>query len=108
MEANEIKDALAQIKSSVEAKATEQTVEVKGLIEALEAKMKSETESSISELKSALEAIQAHADKLDVKLQEKGAATSKEGGYLSNVTKSIEDNFTQIKQVEKGKIQLKV
>jgi len=107
MEATEIKDALAQIKTSVEAKATEQTVEVKGLIEALEAKMKSETESSISELKSALEAIQAHADKLDVKLREKSLVATPTG-YFENVTKSIESSFAEIKDVRSGKsVQIK-
>jgi len=102
MEATEIKDALAQIKTSVEAKATEQTVEVKNLISALEEKMRTETSATVEELKSSLAAIQEHADKLDVKLQEKGANTAA-NGYFNNVTKSIEDNFGEIKQVRGGK-----
>lgn len=107
MEAVEIKTALEGIKSQVEAKSTEQKAEVKSMIEALEAKMKEENTASITELKSSLEAIQAHADKLDVKLQEKGAV-KKEDGYFANVTKSITDKFSEIKEVRKGNaIQIK-
>jgi len=102
MESTEIKDALAQIKASVEAKSTEQTVEVKNLISALEEKIRAENSATIEELKSSLAAIQEHADKLDVKLQEKGANTAA-NGYFNNVTKSIEDNFGEIKQVRGGK-----
>lgn len=102
MESTEIKDALAQIKSSVEAKATEQTVEVKNMIEALEAKMKSETSATIDELKSNLKAIQEHADKLDVKLQEKSTETKSEG-YAEVMVKSLKENFDAIKSVSKGR-----
>lgn len=102
MEALEIKTALEGIKAQVELKATEQATEVKGMIEALEAKMKSETESSIVELKSALEAIQAHTDKLDVKMKEAKTETKSEG-YTELMVKGIEDNFTAIKSVSKGR-----
>lgn len=99
MEALEIKNALEGIKAQVETKATEQSVEVKGLIEALEAKMKSENEATVLELKNDLKAIQEHADKLDVKLQEKATELKKgEDGLV----KSITENFAQIGSVRKG------
>lgn len=101
MEALEIKNALEGIKAQVETKATENTLEVKGLIEALETKMKAEKDADVLALKADLAAIQAHADKLDIKLQEKGADV-KEGGYFENMTKSLTDNFTSIKEVRKG------
>ncbi len=107
MEAFEIKTALEGIKAQVEQKATENTVEVKGLIEALEVKMKADKDASVEELKSALKAIQDHADKLDLKLQEKGVE-KKEGGYFENMTKALKDNFNDIKTVRGGKsIQVK-
>ena len=98
MEALEIKAALEGIKAQVETKATEQTVEVKGLIEALETKMKAEKDADVLALKADLTAIQAHADKLDIKLQEKLASTSNEDA----LTKSIELNFKSISEVRKG------
>jgi len=98
MEALEIKNALEGIKAQVETKATEQTIEVKGLIEALETKMKAEKDADVSALKADLTAIQAHADKLDVKLQEKSASTSNEDA----LTKAIELNFKSISEVRKG------
>lgn len=101
MEALEIKNALEGIKAQVELKATENTVEVKGLIEALEYKMKAEKDADVLALKADLTAIQAHADKLDVKLQEKGAETKCEG-YNEIMQKSITENFDQIKSVRKG------
>ena len=105
MEALEIKNALEGIKAQVETKATEQTIEVKGLIEALETKMKAESDTIIGDLKADLKAIQAHADKLDLKLQEKAVET-KDTDFLS---KSISDNIDSIKNVQKGKgLQTKV
>jgi len=98
MEALEIKNALEGIKAQVETKATEQTIEVKGLIEALETKMKAEKDADVLALKADLTAIQAHADKLDVKLKEKSASTSNEDA----LTKSIELNFKSISEVRKG------
>ena len=101
MEALEIKTALEGIKVQVEAKSTEQKAEVKSMIDALEAKMKEENNATVAELKSSLEAIQKHADKLDVKLQEKSVAV-KSDDYFTNVTKSITDKFDEIKSVRKG------
>ena len=98
MEANEIKSALEGIKTQVETKTPEQSAEVKGLIEALEAKMESKNDVIIGDLKAELKAIQAHADKLDVKLQEKATETKNE----DSLVKSIKDNFDGIKDVRKG------
>jgi len=102
MEANEIKSALEGIKAQVETKSAEQSVEVKGLIEALEAKMESKTNESIEALKADLQAIQDHANKLDVKLQEKTVET-KTVGFFDSMTKSLTENFDQIKEVRAGK-----
>jgi HK97 family phage major capsid protein len=99
MEALEIKTALEGIKAQVETKANEQTVEVKNLINDLEAKMKADSEATVLELKNDLKAIQEHADKLDLKLQEKATELKKgEDGLV----KSIKDNFTEIGNVRKG------
>ena len=102
MEANEIKSALEGIKAQVETKSAEQSVEVKGLIEALEAKMESKTNESIEALKADLQAIQDHANKLDVKMQEKNVET-KSVGFFDAMTKSLTENFEQIKEVRAGK-----
>ena len=98
MEALEIKNALEGIKAQVETKATEQTIEVKGLIEALETKMKAEKDADVLALKADLTAIQAHADKLDLKLQEKGMEVKNE----DLLVKSITENFKGISEVRKG------
>ena len=102
MEANEIKSALEGIKAQVETKSAEQSVEVKGLIEALEAKIESKTKESIEALKADLQAIQDHANKLDVKMQEKTVET-KSVGFFDAMTKSLTENFEQIKEVRAGK-----
>lgn len=101
MEALEIKTALEGIKSQVDTKVSEQGIEVKGLIEALELKMKAEKDADVTALKADLKAIQDHADKLDVKLQEKGADT-KSTGFFARMQKSLTDNFDSIKNVRKG------
>ena len=102
MEALEIKTALEGIKAQVDAKSAEKTVEVKGLIDALEAKMKADSDSAIEGLKADLKAIQDHADKLDIKLQEKGV-DQKSAGYFGIMEKALTDNFDQIKEVRNGK-----
>jgi len=98
MEALEIKNALEGIKAQVETKATEQTVEVKGLIEALEVKMKAEKDADVLALKADLTAIQAHADKLDVKLKANAIEVKNE----DLLVKSITENFKGISEVRKG------
>jgi len=108
MEALEIKTALDGIKSQVDTKVSEQAIEVKGLIEALELKMKAEKDADVVSLKADLKAIQDHADKLDVKLQEKGADV-KNVGFFGRIEKELNDNFVSIKDVRKGNaVQVKV
>jgi len=102
MEALEIKTALEGIKAQVDTKATEQTAEVKGLIEALETKMKSEKDADILALKADLTAIQAHADKLDLKLQEKGTETETKS-YDAILQAELKDNFDSVSKVTKGR-----
>ena len=99
MEANEIKAALDGIKSQVETKTAEQSAEVKGLIKDLEAKMKLENDSNIDSLKADLKAIQEHADKLDLKFQEKNAEPK---AGEDSLVKAVKDNFNEIKEVRKG------
>ena len=99
MEALEIKTALEGIKAQVETKATEQSVEVKGLIEALETKLKSENEANLLSLKADLKSIQEHADKLDVKLQAK-ASEPKEGEDL--LVKLVKDSADKVMAVKSG------
>tara|TARA_R110000772_G_scaffold257354_1_gene374145 strand:- start:61 stop:1200 length:1140 start_codon:yes stop_codon:yes gene_type:complete len=104
MEALEIKAALEAIKGQVDSKSSAQALEVKGLIEALEAKMTSEKNEAVEGLKADLLAVQAHADKLDVKLQAKVKSEDKSDALV----KSISENFVEIKEVRKGKsIQVK-
>lgn len=98
MEALEIKNALEGIKAQVETKATEQTIEVKGLIESLETKMKAEKDADVLALKADLAAIQAHADKLDVKLKANAIEVKNE----DLLVKSITENFKSISEVRKG------
>ena len=98
---------LANIKSGLE---TKTTAEVKSAIDAFETKLTTEVKNSFDvELKSVkdaleakftadLKAVQDHADKLDLKLQEKSAATSNE----DTLVKSITENFKGISEVRKG------
>ena len=99
---------LANIKSGLE---TKTTAEVKSAIDAFETKLTSEIKSTFdNELKSVKEALEAkfatdlkavqdHADKLDLKLQEKSATTEN----VDFLAKAISDNIDSIKEVQKGK-----
>lgn len=83
--------------------------EVKSAIEAFETKNKEALELAVKSVKDEmqvkLDAIQAHADALDVKLQEK----SKKEVTVDAVKSAITDNFESIGNVRKGNaIQLKV
>jgi HK97 family phage major capsid protein len=98
MEALEIKTALEGIKAQVETKATEQSVEVKGLIEALEVKMKAEKDATVLELKADLKSIQDHADKLDVKLQ----AKNKNEMGKKTVSEELKEKKAEIKSLVSG------
>jgi HK97 family phage major capsid protein len=98
---------LANIKSGLE---TKTTAEVKSAIDAFETKLTTEVKNSFDvELKSVkdaleakftadLKAVQDHADKLDLKLQEKGTSTKNE----DTLVKSITENFKGISEVRKG------
>jgi len=98
---------LANIKSGLE---TKTATEVKSAIDAFETKLTSEIKASFdTELKSVkdaleakfaedLKAVQDHADKLDLKLQEKSAKETKE----DTLVKSITENFDGISKVRKG------
>lgn len=99
---------LANIKSGLE---TKTTLEVKNAIEAFEIKLSASNKAQFeTELKAAkdeleakfaadIKAVQDHADKLDVKLQEK-AATTENVDFLA---KAISDNIDAIKEVKSGK-----
>jgi len=98
---------LANIKSGLE---TKTAVEVKNAIDAFEVKLpsaiKSAFEVEVKAVKDELQAkfasdlkvVQDHADKLDVKLQEKASQTTNE----DTLVKSIKDNFEGISNVRKG------
>jgi hypothetical protein len=99
----ELKAELAAIKTGLE---TKTATEVKSAIDALEVKMTEANKTQFAtELKAAtdalevkLQAVQDHADKLDIKLQEK-AATTESVDFLA---KAINDNIDKIKEVQKG------
>ena len=103
----ELKAELAAIKTGLE---TKTATEVKSAIDALEVKMteanktqfatelKSATEAMEAKFTADLKAVQDHADKLDVKLQEKSATTANE----DTLVKSIKENFDNISNVRKG------
>jgi HK97 family phage major capsid protein len=103
----ELKAELSAIKTGLE---TKTATEVKSAIDALEVKMteanktqfatelKAATEAMEAKFAADLKAVQDHADKLDVKLQEKSATTANE----DTLVKSIKDNFEGISNVRKG------
>lgn len=98
---------LAQIKSGLE---TKTSAEVKSAIDAFETKLTAEIVSTfdaeLQSVKNALEAkftadlkaVQEHADKLDMKLQEKAVSTKN----VDVLVKAINDNFDNISKVRKG------
>ena len=84
--------------------------EVKNAIEAFKSEHKDAIENAVKEANDAmqvkLDALQAHADKLDVKLQEKA---KKEVAQGDSVKAAITENFDKLTEVRKGKsLQLKV
>ena len=104
----ELKAELAAIKTGLE---TKTVTEVKSAIDALEVKMtasnKVQFENELKAAKDELEAkfsadikaVQDHADKLDVKMQEKSATTEN----VDFLAKSISDNIEAIKEVKSGR-----
>jgi HK97 family phage major capsid protein len=106
----ELKAEFDAIKLGLE---TKTSTEIKSAVDAFEAKYNLASEAQktafANELKTTtdafeikLQAVQAHADKLDLKLQEKGAETKSEG-YSELMVKALTDNFNEIKQVSKGR-----
>lgn len=97
---------LESIKTGLE---TKTVAEVKTQLEAFETKLAASNKAAFDveikavkdEMEVKLQAIQAHADKLDVKLQEKGYEAVADG-YFANMTKSLKDNFEHVKGVRKG------
>lgn len=108
MEIQEIKSALDSIKEQVKTGGEAVRQEVEAKLVSINEEIKGFAKSTeLDEVKELLKGIQDHNDKLDVKLQEK-AAQSARASYYDNVTKSITDNFDQIKTVRKGNaIQIK-
>jgi len=95
---------LANIKSGLETKTAS---EVKSAIDAFETKLsasnKNQFEAELKAVSDALEVklaqVQAHADKLDLKLQSNSVVNSNE----DTLVKAINDNFDGIKEVRTGK-----
>lgn len=114
MDLKELQGQLDELKSNLENKTVE---EVKSQMATLEEKYneainssKEEVKNELKELGESLEekmnAIQEHADKLDVKLQEK--KTVVENKNVDGIKSMITENFDEIKSVRKGKsIELK-
>jgi hypothetical protein len=111
----ELKAELSAIKTGLE---TKTATEVKSAIDALEVKMteanktqfatelKAATEAMEAKFTADLKAVQDHADKLDVKLQEK--AKSEANTNVDNIKSLIKDNAERIATVgENNKIRLK-
>ena len=96
----ELKEQLEALTLKLEGKSKD---EVKNAIEAFETKNKeviaNEVKAVKDELETQLKAVQAHADKLDVKLQEKG---KKEAANGDSVKAAITENIDKIQSVKKG------
>lgn len=107
----ELKNELDAIKNALE---TKTSAEVKSAIDKLEAKftteIKSQFDNELKSVKEALEAkfaadlkaVQDHADKLDLKLQDKSVQTKDENG-ITLLQKAVSDNIDSIKEVRVGK-----
>lgn len=100
MNEQELKDALASLKTNLEGKSKD---EVKNAIDAFEVKHKESVDNAVKavkeEFEAQLKAVQDHADKLDVKLQSKVKEEKAQGDVIKN---AIRENFDQIKTVRKG------
>ena len=103
----ELKEQLEALTVKLEGKSKE---EVKNAIEAFETKNKENIELAVKavqdDMQVKLDAIQAHADKLDIKLQEKAKKDVAKG---DSVKMAITENIDRIKSVKKGtSIEVKV
>lgn len=101
MELKELNDALTNLKNELATKSKEN---VDSAINEFATKNKEAIELQVKEVKDAimadLKAIQDHADKLDIKLQEKSFTNAPAENLL---TKTIKENIEEIKTVSKGK-----
>ena len=97
----ELKTELETLQKGLEGKTS---MEVKEAIEAFETKnnefIATQVKAVQDELEAKLDAVQKHADKLDVKLQSKEVAKESSKDVL---VKTIEDNIESIKNVRAGK-----
>ena len=103
----ELKEQLEALTLKLEGKSKD---EVKNAIEAFETKNKESIELAVkavqTEMQTKLDAIQAHADKLDIKLQEKAKKDLAKGDAVKT---AITENIDKIKSVKKGtSIEVKV
>jgi HK97 family phage major capsid protein len=102
MEVKELNDALSNLKTELEGKSK---AEAKNAIDAFEVKFKevvnNQVKSVQDEFEAKLKLVQEHADKLDVKLQEKSKAQEAKGDFLKNAIKA---NFEGIRSVEQGSV----
>ena len=102
MEVKELNDALSNLKTELEGKSK---AEAKNAIDAFEVNFKevvnNQVKSVQDEFEAKLKLVQEHADKLDVKLQEKSKAQEAKGDFLKNAIKA---NFEGIRSVEQGAV----
>jgi len=98
-------DALEKVKSHIKEGTAK---EIKDAIESFKSEYKGEFKDELEtvqeELLGKLKEVQEHADKLDVKLQEKQKGETKQSKSFTDVVKkAISDNYENIKEVESGK-----
>jgi HK97 family phage major capsid protein len=102
MELKEVQDALSNVKNELANKTSQ---EIKSEINAIELKFNDVLKNSVKEVKDALEAdlkaVQDHADKLDVKLQEK-ELQAKKAENVDGIQVALKENFEAIQNVKKG------
>lgn len=100
----ELKDQFEALTLKLEGKSKEQREKA---FNEFEAKFKEDIKGQVKEVKDALteefeaklQTVQAHADKLDLKLQNKSMEQKAKGDFIS---KALADNFEEIKSVENG------
>lgn len=102
MELKEVQDALSNVKNELANKTSQ---EIKSEINAIELKFNDVLKNSVKEVKDALEAdlkaVQDHADKLDIKLQEK-ELQAKKAENVDGIQVALKENFEAIQNVKKG------
>lgn len=108
----ELKAALEAMKTSLEGKSLEQAkAEIKAFEEKnkelIKAEAKSMFDSEIKAIQSDFEAklklVQDHADKLDIRLKEKGTEQAEAKSYESVMANELKGGFDDISKVTKGK-----